>query len=172
MLRLMNVRWLCTVAGCVLLTSACTGGADDNRRPQPRLPQASAVADVRAGAVPEARPFTVPTAPASQPLDVQKPTQVLAGEQARSVPWQLIRVWDGGRRLAIQYSPGCSTPDAGQVRFEETAKDVLVQALADPSSKLCRRNVRAALALSRPLGSRQLLHATTRPPAVVVGRVG
>lgn len=160
----MTVRLACALTCCVLFASACTGGADDGPRPQQGLPEESAVADLRAGAVPEARPFMVPTASATDPLDVQEPTKVLPGEQLRSVPWQLIRAWDGERRLAIQYSPGCSTPDPGQVRFEETATDVLVQALAEPRSKRCLRNVRVALALSRPLGSRRLLHAATRPP--------
>lgn len=164
MLRLMTVRLAGALICCVLFASACTGSADDGPRPQQRLPQARAVADARVGAVPEARPFMVPTAPATDPLNTQDPSKVLAGERARSVPWELIRMWDSGRRLAIQYSPGCSTPDAGQIRFEETATDVLVQALGDPSSKRCLRNVRVALALSRPLGSRELLHAATRPP--------
>lgn len=148
------------VAGVV-----ATAVGDDADDPQPPARTTSS-SDIRSGSVPEAQPFTVPRGPATDPLPLQQPTKVLPGEQLRSVPWQLIRVWDSGRRLAIQYSPGCSTPDPGQVRFEETATDVLVQALAEPRSKRCLRNVRVALALSRPLGSRQLLHAATRSAVV------
>ena len=145
------------------------GIARDDRAPQ-RQQKPASNEDVRAGAVPEARPFTVPTTTPTDPLHVHNPSMVLSGDRPRSVPWQLIRVWDGGRRLAIQYGPGCSSPDTGQVRFEESPTDVLVQTLADPRSKRCLRNVRVALALSRPLGSRQLLHAATRPAAIAPDR--
>lgn len=114
---------------------------------------------------PEPTPFQVPTSPATDALPVLEPSQVRApsGDQV-SRPWDLIRMWDGGRRLAVQYAAGCN--DEVDVRFAETPTHVLVQVLDDADDDGCAAhrvsNGRAILALSAPLGDRQLLHAPTR----------
>lgn len=120
---------------------------------------------IPAGSVEEPRPFTVPTTPATDPLDIVTPSDLATlAEPARSLPWELIRIWDGERRLAIRFSPGCNGPTSVFVR--ETADHVLVQAVDDdgPSVLACATLVRVTIALSAPLGNRPLLHVPVDYP--------
>jgi len=118
-----------------------------------------------AGAVPEPTPYAVPTSPATDALPVIEPGRLRPpGDGEESRPWLLIRMWEGGSKLAVQYSSGCD--DDVDVAFEETPGHVLVQVVDDPDEQECdgRPGIagsRAILALSAPLGTRPLLHAPT-----------
>ena len=137
-------------AGLLVLT-ACTGDPPDREQ-------------LVTGGLPEPTPYTVPTTRATDALPVLEPSAVRApGDDQVSRPWDLIRLWDGGRRLAVQYSAGCD--DEVDVRFAETPSHVLIQVLDDADDSDCRSHrvgsARAILALSAPLGARPLLHAPT-----------
>ena len=68
---------------------------------QPSLSRHAALA----AALPVPTPFAVPTTPATDGLPSTGSGRLVAvGRFQRSVPWSLIRVWDGGRRLAIQHT--------------------------------------------------------------------
>jgi hypothetical protein len=74
-----------------------------------------------------------------------------------SRPWLLIRRWDGGSRLAVQYSSGCD--EDVDIGFEENEAHVLVQVVDEADEQECdgRRGIatsRAILALSAPLRTR------------------
>lgn len=142
---------LATVATAVVLSS----GEPDRLEP----PVVAEQPEVPAGSVEEPRPFTVPTTPATDPLEIVTPSDLATlAEPARSVPWELIRIWDNERRLAIRFSPGCSGRTAVLVR--ETSDHVVVQAVAldGDSVTTCLRIVRTAIYLDAPLGDRPLLH--------------
>jgi hypothetical protein len=112
------------------------------------------------GSVEEPRPFAVPTTPATEDLRVVRPTALLEPvAPASSVAWDLVRVWDGERRLAVQVSGDCDRTD--ELRVVETEAFVVVQALDvdGPSDTLCAVTTRWAVVLDAPLGARPLLHA-------------
>ena len=138
-------------AAAALALCGCTGSEPDREQP------------LTTG-LPEPTPYAVPTTPATDALPVLEPSEVRAPDDGQvSLPWDLIRMWDGGRRLAVQYSSGCD--DEVVVRFAETAEHVLIQVLDDADDSDCPLHrvgrARAILALSAPLGSRPLLHAAT-----------
>lgn len=114
------------------------------------------------GAVAEPTPYTVPTSPATDALPVITPTTVQPlGDGEISVPWQLIRLWNDGQDLAIQFGTGCH--GAVEVAVEETAAHVLVQTVDTdgPEARACATLGRVLISLSAPLAGRPLLHAAT-----------
>ena len=148
---------LATVATAVVLSS----GEPDRLEP----PVVAEQHEIPAGSVEEPRPFAVPTTPATDRLEVVTPTDLATlAEPARSLPWELIRIWDDERRLAIRFTPGCGGPTSVFVR--ETADHVLVQVVDDdgPSVLACATTVRVTIALAAPLGDRPLLHVPVDYP--------
>lgn len=126
------------------------------------------VAVLLAAAQPEPTPYAVPTSPATDPLPaVGTDGLVDVPRGSRSVPWTLIRLWDGG--LAVQHVPHCSDV---AVHAEESDAAVVVQVVAGRRSEDagCLDGGRHVVRLDRPLGERRLLHAATDreldPPAV------
>ena len=133
------------------LTSGCTVGNGNDPAPALAMPSV------------ERTPYSVPTSPASGVTVRFGPARVDPSDQKRSVPWRLVRLPDGGQTLIVRWYPGCDRPSPGEVRFEESASSVLVQAVtADSKSGSCSRSATAALELKQPLGARALLHAPTR----------
>jgi hypothetical protein len=116
------------------------------------------------GAVAEPTPYNVPTTPATDALPVITPAGVAPlREGEASVAWQLIRLWDDGSDLAIQFGTGCH--GRVEVRVEETPDHVLVQAVDVDGLevKACATLGRVLIALDAPLDGRPLLHAATSP---------
>lgn len=148
-----STRTYAALAAGLVLLAGCSGGEREPDRER-----------VVAGAVPEPVPFAVPTSPATDALPVIEPGGLRAprGDE-ESRPWLLIRMWDDGSKLAVQYSAGCD--DDVDVAFEETAAHVLVQVMDDPDRDCGGHqgvaDSRAILALAAPLGIRPLLHAPT-----------
>lgn len=144
----------------LLSVAACGGGtASVQQRAAPApAPTLAPVA--------EPTPYDVPTSPATDALPVIAPTGVRPlAEGERSMPWGLIRLWDEGQRLALQYTGGCD--GEVDVRWEQTAAHVLVQVVEDEDGDCpwYRRVVhRAILELDAPLAGRPLLHAATSTP--------
>ena len=79
----------------------------------------------------------------------------------RSLAWRLVELREEGRLLVIDYSPGCED-DRGAVQLEETSEYVLVRVShPEPFSKYsCVQTWRRIVELAKPLGDRQLLHAS------------
>ncbi len=109
---------------------------------------------------PEPTPYTVPTTPATDHLEVVTPTSHLVvrpGEQP--VPWRLIRLYDGGKNLAIFYAFGCNDPLRVQVVETDTSVAILVlHPTRNGPMPMCLSTYRKAITLARPLGQRALLH--------------
>jgi hypothetical protein len=87
-----------------------------------------------------------------------------AGERLLSVPWTLVAVSDGGRRITVRYHiVGCTR--LGRVELRESDRSVEVAVvIADHrgGGRIClayTTSELAAILLARPLGSRTLVHA-------------
>lgn len=123
-----------------------------------------------AGAIAEPRPYTVPTSTATDALPVVRPAGLVAVEaDERSVAWLLIRLWDEGRALAVQWDKAC---DGASVHVQETPESVTVQVLATGEQQPdCWVGGRTIVHLGAPLDERPLLHAaTTATPPKQGGR--
>ena len=123
------------------------------------------------GSVEEPRPFAVPTTPATEDLKVVRPSSLVEPvAPTSSVPWDLVRVWDSERRLAVQVSGDCDQTDL--LRVVETDAFVAVQALDvdGPSSTACAVTTRWQVELRAPLGRRPLLHVAVSGRALLASR--
>ena len=122
-------------------------------------------ADALARALPVPTPFAVPTTPATDGLPSAASGRLASvGRVERSVPWSLIRMWDGGRRLAIQHTATCDS--GGDVHVEESDRAVVVQVVAGRGARglgegPCSSGARTVVVLDRPLGQRRLMQAGT-----------
>lgn len=80
-----------------------------------------------------------------------------------SLPWQLLRVGDGGRQVqvAVDYG-GCTTFDYAQVVQRSDSVEITTWGLAPRSMRaICpmfEAVLRGTITLAAPLGSRQLVH--------------
>lgn len=126
--------------------------------------------DALARALPVPTPFAVPTTPATDSLPSVGSGRITSvGRFERSVPWSLIRIWDGGRELAIQHTATCDS--GARVLVEETDRSVVVQVVAARGARSlgegpCSSGARTLVTLDRPLGRRHLKQAgtTSQPP--------
>ena len=150
------------VAFSVLLASACTGNGDETT-PVPQSQDARTSNTPSLAGSPEPTPYQVPALPATDRLEVVAPVPAFSTSPGETtVPWELIRLYDGGRSIGISYSFGCNEP--GRVEVVESESAVAVRVLRPPPGRgpyaACLSSYRKAIALRSPLGSRTLLHAS------------
>lgn len=164
------MRRLCValVAMSMLPLPGCTGRSSSNPGVPSTAPSAVSSAGVPAKDAlsipvnvttsPEPRPYTVPTTPATDRLDVIQPSStVSAGDDEKDADWKLIRLWDGGRRLAIFSAFGCNEP--GRFLVRETQQEIVIRVVYTDTNGLdCLSTYHKQINLSEPLGQRRLLH--------------
>jgi hypothetical protein len=115
-----------------------------------------AFADPLAGAAPSSAP-PARVAPTSPPATI-------AGTRLVSVPWRLVAITHGGRRVVVQYRvAGCAQLSHVVLRQTRRWVELGVQ-LADSRrpGRICpayTTSARSAVVLERPLGGRALVHA-------------
>ena len=159
-MRLIGMRALgVAFVVCVLAVPGCTSS-----RPTP-TPTPTPVAVVTS---PEPRPYPGDRGRGYPLDDLVRPVSrftVRPGELP--VPWTLIGVVDAGRALWIRYGFDCGD-EPGRVQAVETSAAVTISVLQPPlppgPRPACLRLHEPLIRLSRPLGTRSLLHVLGTAP--------
>jgi hypothetical protein len=151
------------VVALLLAMAAGCGGGERRGGGQPVPPTpATTAAEVAAFPDPLRTEARTPAPPAA--VAPSAPSSTTPGTRLVSVPWTLVALSDGRRRVTVRYNlAGCTRLSHLAVR-QSSRRVELGVVLADQrgAGRLCPAYVtaaRSAVLLERPLGTRALIHA-------------